>query len=57
MSRPLSLTQTLFDRVVGEKVTLDSVYRQYREPVLRYLTQLCGSAGLPSGPSCSRRSS
>ena len=44
MSHPLRITQTLFDRVVGKKVTLDSVYREYREPVLRYLTQLCGSA-------------
>ena len=46
MSHPLRLTQALFDRVAGEKLTLDSVYRQYRQPIERYLTQLSGSPDL-----------
>lgn len=46
MSYPLQLTQALFDRTLGEKVSLDRVYRQYREPIRRYLTQLSGSADL-----------
>jgi RNA polymerase sigma-70 factor (ECF subfamily) len=46
MSHPLRLTQALFDRSAGEKLTLDSVYRQYRQPIERYLTQLSGSPDL-----------
>jgi RNA polymerase sigma-70 factor (ECF subfamily) len=46
MSHPLRLTQALFDRTAGEKLTLDSVYLQYRQPIERYLTQLSGSPDL-----------
>jgi RNA polymerase sigma-70 factor (ECF subfamily) len=46
MSHPLRLTQALFDRTAGEKLTLDSVYRQYSQPIERYLTQLSGSPDL-----------
>ncbi|HYF65742.1 MAG TPA: sigma-70 family RNA polymerase sigma factor [Herpetosiphonaceae bacterium] len=46
MSHPLRLTQALFDRAAGEKLTLDSVYRRYRQPIERYLTQLSGSPDL-----------